>query len=66
MALSRKGLIDALRVAGVLSPVKANRCEAAAGLRNKALHAKWDKYDLKDVGSVIRTTRELIDDFLSG
>jgi hypothetical protein len=33
-------VIDALRLAGVLSPVKANRCEAAAGLRNKALHAK--------------------------
>jgi uncharacterized protein YutE (UPF0331/DUF86 family) len=58
--------IDALRAAGVLTPVKANRCEAAAGLRNKALHAQWDEYDLRDVGSVIRTTRELIEDFLSG
>jgi uncharacterized protein YutE (UPF0331/DUF86 family) len=58
--------IDALKAAGVLTPVKANRCEAAAGLRNKALHAKWAEYDLKDVGSVIRTTRELIEEFLSG
>jgi uncharacterized protein YutE (UPF0331/DUF86 family) len=58
--------IDSLRASGVLTPVKADRCDAAAALRNMALHAKWDEYDLRDVGSVIRTTRELIEDFLSG
>jgi hypothetical protein len=38
----------------------AKRCRAAAGARNKALHAQWDEITLQDVESVIALTRELL------
>jgi hypothetical protein len=57
-------LIDDLTAAGVFTGVKAKRAKAYAGVRNHALHAEWDKFDLKDVGQMVEGVRELIEDHL--
>ena len=57
-------LIDRLVKAGVLSPVKAKRWKSFAGVRNKALHADWDAFDLDDVGALITGVREVVSDYL--
>jgi uncharacterized protein YutE (UPF0331/DUF86 family) len=62
--LTLEPLIDALVKAGVLTPVKAKRVKAYAGVRNPALHAEWDKFDIRDAGELISGTRELIEQFL--
>jgi hypothetical protein len=54
-------LIEGLLVAEKITPVAARRLKGGpAALRNKALHAKWDEFDIKDVGEALRTTRDLI------
>jgi hypothetical protein len=53
-------LITTLDQNGTITGVMAKRCRAAAGIRNKALHAQWDEFTLDDVRSVIVLTRELI------
>lgn len=58
-------LIDSLVKADVLTGVKAKRVKSYAGVRNHAMHAEWDKIDIKDVGEIIRGVRELIEDYLS-
>lgn len=57
-------LIDELAKRNVFSPVKAKRIKSFAGVRNHALHAEWDKLDLKDVGAQIAGVRELLDEHL--
>ncbi len=57
-------LVDALVKAGAFTPVKAKRVKAYAGVRNPALHAEWDKFDIRDAGELISGTRELIEHFL--
>jgi len=57
-------LIDELVKTGVLTLVKAKRIRGWAGVRNHALHAEWDEFDIRDVGELIKGTRELIEDFL--
>ncbi|AJG19095.1 hypothetical protein RR42_m1698 [Cupriavidus basilensis] len=47
---------------GTITPVKAKRWKAHAAVRNEALHAQWDKIELRDVGDLIRGTREIIED----
>jgi hypothetical protein len=44
----------------IFTDVKAKRARAAADLRNKATHARWDQFDLHDVNDCIGFTRELI------
>jgi uncharacterized protein YutE (UPF0331/DUF86 family) len=53
-------LITALDQRGFITSIVAKRCRAAAGARNKALHAQWDEITLQDVESVIALTRELL------
>jgi uncharacterized protein YutE (UPF0331/DUF86 family) len=53
-------LIDELVKAEVLTSIKAKRLKAAAGIRNHALHAEWEKFDIKDTGALIQTVRDLI------
>jgi hypothetical protein len=53
-------LITALDQGGFITSVVAKRCRAAAGARNKALHAQWDEITLHDVEMVIALTRELL------
>jgi uncharacterized protein YutE (UPF0331/DUF86 family) len=57
-------LIDELMKLGVFTPVKAKRMKSFAGVRNSALHAEWEKLDLKDIGNAIDGVRELLDDYL--
>ena len=57
-------LITKLAQAEILTQVKAKRVRSFAGVRNHALHAEWDKFDISDVGSLIKGTRELIEDLL--
>lgn len=62
--LTLEPLVDALAKVGVFTPVKAKRVKAYAGVRNPALHAEWDKFDIRDAGELISGTRELIENFL--
>jgi len=62
--LSAQDIIDRLRDGDFITPVHARRLEEAAALRNKALHAEWTEFNLRDVGSVIRTVDELIQQYL--
>ncbi|MGO4416439.1 hypothetical protein AB4Z27_26070 [Cupriavidus sp. KB_39] len=55
-------IIDELVKKGVLTLVKAKRWRAYAGIRNSALHAQWNDFELRDVADLIRGTREIIDD----
>jgi len=57
-------LIDELVKASVFDGIKAKRAKAYAAVRNKALHAEWDEFTIKDVGEMINGIRELIEDFL--
>ncbi|NQT24299.1 hypothetical protein HQ585_02985 [candidate division KSB1 bacterium] len=57
-------LIDEMVKVGTFTPVKAKRVKAFAGVRNHAMHAEWEEFDIKDVGELIAGTRELIDTFL--
>lgn len=62
--LSLEQLIDELVKANVFTPVKAKRVKGYAGVRNPALHAEWDKFDIKDAGELISGTRELLESYL--
>lgn len=62
--LTLEPLVDALAKAQVFTPVKAKRVKAYVGVRNPALHAEWDKFDIRDAGELISGTRELIEHFL--
>ena len=62
--ISLEPLIDNLSKAGILTSVKAKRAKGFSGVRNHALHAEWDLFDIKDVGELISGTRELIENFL--
>lgn len=57
-------LVDQLVKAGVLTPVKAKRWKSFAGIRNKALHAEWEHFDLEDVGALLGGLREIVADHL--
>jgi len=57
-------LIDELVTAGVFTPVKAKRVKSHAGVRNHALHAEWNRIDLRDVWELIKGVRSLIEDYL--
>jgi uncharacterized protein YutE (UPF0331/DUF86 family) len=62
--LTLEPLIDEISKSGVFTTVKAKRMKSYAGVRNSALHAEWDKLDLKDIGNTIEGVRELLDDYL--
>lgn len=62
--LSLEQLVDVLVKANVFTPVKAKRIKGHAGVRNPALHAEWDKFDIRDAGELISGTRELIETYL--
>lgn len=62
--ISLEQLIDELVKIGVFTPVKAKRIKGYAGVRNPALHAEWEEFDIKDAGDLIAGTRELIEGFL--
>ena len=61
---SLEPLIDELAKNGTFTPVKAKRLKSYAAVRNHALHAEWDKLDIKDVGAQLSGLRELLDEHL--
>jgi len=61
---SLEPLIDELVKEDIITTVKAKRIKGFASVRNHALHAEWDEFDIKDVGQLISGVRELIDNFL--
>lgn len=61
---SVEDIINALAKDGHITPVKAKRYKGCASLRTSALHARWDEFDIKDVGAAIKGTREIIDELL--
>ena len=61
---SLEPLVDVLVKAQVFTPVKAKRIKAYVGVRNPALHAEWDKFDIRDAGDLITGTRDLIEHYL--
>jgi len=62
--LSLEPLIDELIKQNIFTPVKGKRIKGFGSVRNHALHAEWDEFDIKDVGELIKGIRELIDQFL--
>jgi len=67
--LSEKGksletIIDELTKMNIFTPVKAKRIKGYSAIRNKALHAQWDDFDIRDVGELIKGIRELIETYL--
>lgn len=62
--MSLEPLIDQLTKQGVFTPVKAKRVKGFSSVRNHALHAEWDEFDIRDVGQLINGIRELIETFL--
>jgi uncharacterized protein YutE (UPF0331/DUF86 family) len=61
---SLEPLIDELVKRAVFTAVKAKRLKSFAAVRNYALHAEWEKLDIKDVGAQLSGLRELLDEHL--
>jgi hypothetical protein len=59
-----ESIIDDLVKVDVLPPVKAKKAKSFGAIRNKALHADWDAFDIRDVGDIIKGTREFIENYL--
>ncbi|MDN5088017.1 hypothetical protein [Aliarcobacter butzleri] len=57
-------IINDLTNVNIFTQVKAKRYKSNAAIRNKALHAQWEEFDLKDIGMLIKCGRELIEDYL--
>ncbi|XBT41643.1 hypothetical protein ABNP32_13425 [Pseudomonas viridiflava] len=62
--VSLEPLIDELTKCNVFTQVKAKRLKSYAAIRNHALHAEWDKLDIRDVGAQLSGLRELLDEHL--
>lgn len=56
--------VDDLIQSGILTPVKGKRIKAYTAIRNKAMHAEWDGFDIRDTGEIIAGVRELIENHL--
>lgn len=62
--MSLEPLIDELTKRSVFTQVKAKRLKSYAAVRNHALHAEWEKLDIRDVGAQLSGLRELLDEHL--
>ena len=61
---SLEPIVDELTSKGIFTPVYGKRVKGNTALRNKALHAEWDMFDIKDVGLTIEAVRKLIEEYL--
>jgi len=61
---SLEPLIDELTKNNIFTPVKAKKYKSYVGIRNSSLHARWDEFDIKDVGYLIKGVKELIEDYI--
>jgi uncharacterized protein YutE (UPF0331/DUF86 family) len=59
-------LINSLKAAGKLTSNKAKGAKRAADLRNAALHADWQSFDVHDVKASLEFTRQWIAQELDG
>lgn len=62
--VSLEPLIDELTKRSIFTQVKAKRLKSYAAVRNHALHAEWEKLDIRDVGAQLSGLRELLDEHL--
>ena len=53
-------LISDLVKEGIISNTRAKQYRYFTDIRNHSLHAKWEKFELKNVGDLIKGTQELI------
>lgn len=53
--------LNALKSAGIFSANETKKLKYFAGIRNSALHADWDDFNLGDVGNLISGVRDIID-----
>jgi len=60
-----EGIINALKSSGAITKTEAKKLKYYAGIRNSALHASWDEFDLSAVGDLITGTQHLIDNYLA-
>lgn len=58
-------LISEMASRNEISAVKAKRARAAADVRTKATHARWDEFELDDVRATIEFVRDFIDSKLT-
>jgi hypothetical protein len=54
--------INALKSNGVFTSIEAKRLRYFAGIRNSALHASWDEFDMSAVGDLIDGVERLLSD----
>jgi hypothetical protein len=54
--------INALKSKGVFTSIEAKRLRYFAGIRNSALHASWDEFDMSAVGDLIDGVERLLSD----
>lgn len=57
-------IIDNLVKKSIFTPIKAKRIKSYSAIRNKALHAQWEEFDLSDIGQLNKGTRDIIETFL--
>ncbi|WP_227870579.1 hypothetical protein [Orrella marina] len=50
-------VLDDLAEQGATTPVKSRRWKGYTAVRNKALHAQWDEFDLRDIEEMLTGTR---------
>jgi uncharacterized protein YutE (UPF0331/DUF86 family) len=55
-------IISSLKRQGILSGVDAQKLRYYAGIRNSALHAAWEEFEIADVGDLIGGVETLIRD----
>lgn len=58
-------VISELAKQGIITGLDAKACRLAAGVRNEALHANWDEFELAHVSRTIETTRDLLKNHLA-
>jgi len=58
-------LIDKLVKANVFNQTDSKQVKVYTDIRNNAFHARWEKIDIKAVGSMIKGVRELIKRFIA-
>ncbi|MEI6083617.1 MAG: hypothetical protein WCS70_04875 [Verrucomicrobiota bacterium] len=57
--------LNALKSNGVFSAVETKKYKFYAGIRNSALHASWEEFELNDAKELVAGTQKLIEEFLS-
>lgn len=61
---SLESAINFLKSNGTISSNEAKKFKYFAGLRNSALHATWDEFELKDISAFVDGTAIIINEYL--